>query len=664
MSATTATALRYCLLALSLTGFFTLAACNGTALATLTATAAPTPFLTYRVNLVGVTLQKSSSTGSTSVNLFPTSTTVDLAKLANLSEVLGVATVEKGNYTSALVTVDYSGAVIIADNGTATGVTLKPVNASGGALGQVTLTLNLDSANPLSITKDQTSRLALNFDLAASNVVDVGNGTVTVTPMMLASALPIDSNPVRIRGQVQGISTSTDSSTNTTSLSFTSTIIPFDGASASTGNLPINPSDATTYEINGTPSTGAIGQTQFAKLANGTWAVAYGTFTSGASSTSTTDTTATTDTTGTTTGTTGSTSSQDISFSAASILAGSSVQGSGLDRITGVVTSIDGNAATVSGATLMTSAGIAEYVSGTTTVTIGASTAVTTPQQSSASETNTTAQISVGSVVNAFGTASVAGSGNVALDATAGRVRLDESSAWGTVAVVPDTTTGAVAGAVTITLADLDGRSVSAFNFGGTGGSSGVNSSSDDYVVSITGALTLSNLTEVGQPLQATGTITPFGSAGTTVAGSTTPDFVATGLLDPTTILAELVVNWGAGTPTPFNAYSSSEIDLLIHNSSIGSQHIIQVGSQTIDFTTLVSDALIEPSTTSSAVVYAIGHTSTGTIDNYDTFGDFITALQADLNGTTLATSMTAQGVYDPTTYTITANNVTIYLNI
>jgi len=652
-----ATALRFCLLSLSLTGLVALAACNGTALATLTATASPTAFLTYRVNLVGVTLQNSSSTGSTSVNLFPTTTTVDLAKLANLSEVLGLATVKKGNYTSVLVTVDYTGAVIVADNGTATGVTLKPVNASGGAVGQVQLTLNLDSANQLSVTKNQTSRLALNFDLAASNIVDLSAATVTVTPMILASALPIDANLVRIRGQVQGISTSTDSSTNTTSLSYTSNVIPFDGASASTGNLPINPSDVTTYEINGTPSTGAIGQTQFQTLANGTWAVAYGTFTSGASSTTTTDTTDTTDTT--TIATTGSTSSQDISFSAAAILAGSSVQGSGSDRITGVVTAINGDAATVSGATLLTSAGAASYVSGTTTVTVGANTAVTLPQQSSASVANTTAQISVGSVVNAFGTATVAGSGDVDLDASAGRVRLDTSSAWGTVAVVPDTT----AGSVTIALADLDGRSVSAFNFAGTGGSAGVESTAANYVVSAAG-LNLANLTAVDQPLEATGTVTPYGSAGTTISGSATPDFVATSLLDPTTILAELVVNWGAGTPTPFNAYSSSEIDLLIHNSSIGTQHIIQSGSQTIDFTTLPSDVLIEPSTTSTSTVYAIGHTSTGTIDNYNTFADFITALQADLNGTTLATSMTVQGVYTAASYLITANNVTIYLNI
>jgi hypothetical protein len=659
MPTPTATALRFCLLALSLTGLVALAACNGTALATLTATASPTAFLTYRVNLLGVTLQNSSSTGSTSVNLFPTSTTVDLAKLANLSEVLGIATVKKGSYTSVLVTVDYTGAVIVADNGTATGVTLKPVNASGGAMGQVQLTLNLDSANQLSITKNQTSRLALNFDLAASNIVDLSTATVTVTPMILASALPIDSNLVRIRGQVQGISTSTDSSTNTTSLSYTSNVIPFDGATASTGNLPINPSDVTTYEINGTASTGAIGQTQFQSLANGTWAVAYGTFTSGASST-TTDTSGTTGTTDTTTiATTGSTSSQDISFSASAILAGSSVQGSGSDRISGVVTEINGDAATVSGATLLTSAGAVSYVTGTTTVTVGANTAVTLPQQSSASVANTTAQISVGSVINAFGTATVAGSGDVDLDAAAGRVRLDTSTAWGTVAVVPDTS----AGEVTIALADLDGRSVNAFNFTGTGGSSGVNSTTANYVVSAAG-LTLSNLTAVDQPLEATGTVTPYGSAGTTISGSATPDFVATSLLDPTTLLAELVVNWGAGTPTPFNAYSSTEIDLLIHNSSIGTQHIIQSGSQTIDFTTLPSDALIEPSTTSTSVVYAIGHTSTGTIDNYDTFADFITALQADLNGTTLATSMTVQGVYTAASYLITANNVTIYLNI
>jgi hypothetical protein len=309
-------------------------------------------------------------------------------------------------------------------------------------------------------------------------------------------------------------------------------------------------------------------------------------------------------------------------------------------------------------------------VSGTTTVTLSNATAVTLPAQSTSSVTNTIAQISVGSLVNVFGTATVEGSGNVTMDATAGRVRLDTTSAWGTLAVIPaanvDTATGVTAastGTLTIDLTDLGGRAVAPFDFAGTGGSGGVNSNPNAYVLS-TAALSLANLTIVGQPVELTGLVAPFGTAGETNSAVVTPDFVATTLLDPTTIPAELVVDWGAGTPTPFNSLSSTQIDLLRNNSSIGLQHTIQIGPQSIDFTLLASDPLIVPSTSTSAVVFAIGHTSTSTIDNFNTFADFITALQSDLNGATLATGMSVQGVYTTTSYTLTATNVTVYLNI
>jgi hypothetical protein len=107
------------------------------------------------------------------------------------------------------------------------------------------------------------------------------------------------------------------------------------------------------------------------------------------------------------------------------------------------------------------------------------------------------------------------------------------------------------------------------------------------------------------------------------------------------------------GTPTPFNSLSS-----------IGLQHTIQYGAQSIDFTTLLSDVLVVPSSSTSSVVYAIGHSSTSTTDSYHTFTNFITALQSDLNGTTLATAMTVEGIYTSASYPLTAASVTVYLNI
>src|ERR1700690_2184401 len=79
-----------------------LAACNGSAVVTLTATPSTDTFLAYRVGLVSVQLRTSS--GSSSVNVLPAGTTVDLARLVNLSEVIGASSsVQTGTFKQAVV---------------------------------------------------------------------------------------------------------------------------------------------------------------------------------------------------------------------------------------------------------------------------------------------------------------------------------------------------------------------------------------------------------------------------------------------------------------------------------------------------------------------------------------------------------------------------------
>ena len=58
--------------------FAALAACNGTAVVTLTSTASTDTFLAYRVGLTSIQLQTSS--GKTVAKALPSSTTVDLAR--------------------------------------------------------------------------------------------------------------------------------------------------------------------------------------------------------------------------------------------------------------------------------------------------------------------------------------------------------------------------------------------------------------------------------------------------------------------------------------------------------------------------------------------------------------------------------------------------------
>ena len=104
-----------------------LAACNGTAVVTLTATQLQNSFLAYRIALTSVQLQTSG--GKSSLKVLPAGTTADLAALGDVSEVLGAAAVAKGSYTSAVITVDFSNAQIVYDDGTVNGVALTAVGA-------------------------------------------------------------------------------------------------------------------------------------------------------------------------------------------------------------------------------------------------------------------------------------------------------------------------------------------------------------------------------------------------------------------------------------------------------------------------------------------------------------------------------------------------------
>jgi hypothetical protein len=590
-----------------------LAACNGTAVVTLTSTASTDNFLAYRVGLTAVQLQ--TSDGKSTLKVLPTGTMVDLANLTNVSEVLGAASVTKGTYTSALITLDYSSAQIVYDDGSVSGVALTPLGANGQAAGQISVTTTLDPSELFRITLKQSARLALDFKLAASNLVNVANKTVTITPLIAASAQPIDTKAVRIRGPIMGV--------NSTTLVFTSGVQPFDGSVSGLGQLAIAESDVTSFEVNGTSSTGAAGLAQLAGLSSGVLAVTYGTLTA-------VDTLSSTGAT---------TSSTDVAFAATQVLAGSSVQGSGFDRITGVVSARSGNTLTIEDATLIGNDATNTFIPGTTIVNIGPNTVITLFGQGT-TDFFTPLQVSVGSVIDAYGTVSTGNSGLATLDASAGRIRLNVTNVAGLV-------TEQGSGTLIINITSLGGRAVAAFDFVGTGADAG------QYSVA-TGTLDLSNAI-VGAPILATGSPSAF--------GTTVPNFTATSLLDPTTIQAELVVDWGAGTVAPFVTFDGTQIDLDARNNGIGQRHEIQVGAQNIDVVGLTSDPLITPSVSGSSALFAIGHSVSGTVENFNSYAAFITQLQSELDGTTLAEGLTALGQYTASTFAFSATSMTLVLN-
>jgi hypothetical protein len=579
------------------------AGCSGSTVVTMTATASSDPLIAYRVGLASVQLRTAG--GKTAFSVLPAQTTVDFTKTIDLSEVLGVAAVPKGTYAGALIMLDYSAAQIIYDDGSAGGVALAPVGADGLALGLVSVSVALDPSDPIHSAAKQVERLSLNFNLAASNLINLSRNTITVTPLIAASTQPIDAKQVRIRGPLAGTAGSI----------LTSGVMPFDGTTAGLGRLSIESSNTTTYEINGFVSTGAAGQARLAALPANTLMTTFGTLTGTAASGAT--------------------------FAASQVLADGTVQGFGLGQVSGTVSARSGATLGIENATLMQNGGAAALVPGTTIVIVGANTPVTFFGQGAAAAISPQL-ISVGSVIEAFGTESKTSTGQILLDAGAGRVRLDPASASGYV-------TAQGTQALTLNLSTLGGRATSAFDFAGSGADPrryGVN----------TGNLNLTN-SIAGAPVIVTGFPNAFAAPA--------PNFTATTLLDPSTIQAQLVLDWSAGTAAPFSSFDSSAIVIDMAKGGLGLRHRIQIGSQIVDLAGLSSNPAITPATGSSTAsqLYSIGHASSASVENFDTYGAFITRLRSELNGTTLAKRMTAVGQYTASTSAFSATSMTLFLN-
>jgi hypothetical protein len=626
-----------------------LSACNGTAVVTLTSTPSTDNFLAYRVGLTAIELQTSG--GTSSLKVLPSGTTVDFVNLLNFGEVLGAAGVAKGTYTSAVMTLDFSNAQIVYDDGSLDGVALTPLNASGQPAGQMSVTATLDTTQPFRITLKQSAALAIVFSMGASNLINVTNKTVTVTPMVGASAMPIDTKQVRIRGPIMGV--------NSTGLTFTSGVEPFDGTVVGLGQLSITQSDTTTFEINGQPSVGTAGLSGLSGAGGGALAVSYGTLTAADTITAPTATTTTT------------TSSSNVTFLATQVLAGSSVQSAGVDRVSGVVSARSGNTLSLEDATLLGADGTNTFIPGATLVNMGPNTVVTAFGQTMA-QFFTAQEVSVGAVIDAFGTATNTSSGTASLDASAGRIRVNSSTVSGLVTQVISTTGST--GEFVLNLASLGGRSISGFDFIGTGAAPAQFSVSapitTDAAATTTGsavttAFDLSSVT-VGAPVVLSGFTNAFGAAPPNFSATPPPvtaDTIAGTLIDPTVIQAQLVVDWGSGTSTPFISFDASSIDLDVHNAAIGQRHFIQVGAQLFDLSGLSQDPMISPNASATAQLFSIGHAVSSTTENFNTYAAFIAQLQTELNGSVLATGMTVSGVYTASNFAFSATGITLFLN-
>jgi hypothetical protein len=632
---------------------------SGTAMVTLTDM--PGDFLGYMVNVVSLTMTRADGT---TVETVPVTTTVDFAQLVNLSEVVSAKQVPEGSYSTVAMTLDYSSAKIVVDNG-AGGITVPAANIINGTTksalvsphSQVTLTLQLPAGTPLVISRGTVANLALDFNLSASNTVapsTIDSTTmasavmVTVNPVLVASLTPDLTKQVRVRGPLVSV-TNTSSQT-----SYTVDVRPFFTASddEDRGQVVVYTNSTTAFTINGTSSTGNAGLTALAALPVGTMTLATGVF----------DTTARVFTAaqvfaGTVTARSGNVLTVSHGFleprdgggvSGGEVMSGAAGSSMGDTTMSNgtMGKTMGGN---TMGNTMGTSMGSGDEVGefeGQVLVTVASATTVTEDGQSG---TFGPQDISVGQHLQAFGTFGTDSSGNRTLDASAGSVRLMITRAWGQF-------TSAAGGVVTMSLQALDGRQPATFNFAGTGSSSANDATASAYTVSVPAALPLPTLT-AGFPIQFDGFVTPFGSA--------PPDFAAVTLVNFATANARLHLEWEQSGPTaPFVA-PLSVTNVMMSQAMLQSatEHVIWIGPVKEDPASVTSGISFVPNTAASHMLFAIGHRMSWDFQVYMSFSDFIKALTGDLNGTPALQAVEAEGPYDLSTGVMTVNFMAVVLS-
>src|SRR6266702_8027210 len=568
----------------------------------------PGDFLTYTVDVTSLTLVKADGTF---VQTLPQRTRVDFAQIVDLTEFMTGATIPAGSYVSATLNVDYTNADIRVDDGNGVPVPVAPANIldrQGVQVTTLSMSVQFDNARQLVIAPLRPSLLDLDFNLAASNFVDMSgiNPVVTVNPLLVADVNPDAPKPHRIRGPLDRVDVQAGS--------FTLILRPFNLLQGDHGRVAFLTDSNTTYEIDQTSFRGSAGLSALAAKAQLTATVAVGTL--------------------------------DLTsrrFIATEVIAGTSVSFGASDVLTGnVISRSSGTTFVVKGAELVRSNGTLIFRD-TVTVTVASGTTKVIKQGTVG--TFATGDISVGQRVTVLGNLTNATVGATTMDASSGLVRLLVTQLNGSVNNV-------VGNTVAMTLARIDGRSIGLFNFAGTG-PTGTDANPSSYQVA-TGALPLTGITS-GTPLKVRGFVKPFGQA------TATDDFHAITLIDVTNAPATLVVGWPLLEPAPFQLPFPANGSTVVNLTNAGSLHDIFRGGVDTQLSTAAADAPTVQAINPARGLFVIG--DNGTVTVYTRLSAYQAALQADLAAGRQARSFVASGgTYFDAARRLTANAMAVAL--
>ena len=626
---------------------------SGYGVAWVTVGTVPNPvFTSYVVTLDSVSV--TDEIGNTYTAL-ATPQPVDLVKLRDVRELWGSGTVPNNNYKTATITIDYTNAAIfVLVNGVPQRAAV--IGTNGAAVTTRQVVVNLDPGQPLVLTPsystDNAQLVAINFDLLASNLVNLGTSpaTVTVSPFLTVALAPPDQELIRVRGPLVNSSAALNT--------YTISERPFYDQASGVGELTLFSSPSTIYTLDGSAYQGLTGFTTLSQLPAGvTVTESFTTF----------------EPTATTTAFAGK-------FNSVYVVGGNSLQSTLTENISGDVIAISTNAttgvetltlrgATVYGQLFALQEGYFGYQVSDAQLLIGPSTVVTEDDLASTAGLSYKS-IAVGAHVEAVGsgytctgTCGTSGLGVWSIDATSastGKVRLLQTPIYGKLQAES-------AGSITLALQTISYWPVSDFNFSGNGSASAGTPNPGVFSVSVPGGSTLTGL-GVGSPVLASGLVNGFGQA--------PPDFLASTVTSGTSVPATLHAEWTqGGTLTPFIGLTSQGFQIDLSNPNLASA-VLQSGPSSVALNTLTASPQIVATSTPLSIVgqplfsphYAYSTISNvasvlvPTVSVYTRFGSFVPNFTQAITTATPVYEVTASGTYDQATNQFVANTVSVVL--
>ena len=603
----------------------------------ITLTSEPGHFASYIVTIAAIELTRDDGT---IVQLPTINQRVDLANLSTYANLLEAPAVQTGKYISATLILDYTAPDIrVKLNGAVYPTTLYDGTTQTTPAG-ATMVVQFDVNHPFVINDQQSSVLAIDLDLDASNIIgpnNAGSFQVTVKPFWNVTSQPAYDKPVFARG----LYVLADVKNN----NFVMNVRPLhDLVNNPFGALKVNVNDQTYYNVNGAVYTGAAGLAAVNSLQNvyaNLQIAAYGPPTGNPFADLSTITPV---------------------FTATQVYVGQSLENALEDQITGFVSAIAGNVLTVRGAAFVDRIGDFGFAE-TVPVTVGPNTLYSTDGVANAKPT--LSSISVGQVITVLGVSSNNGKvlDPTAFDATGALVPGPEVRIQNT-PLLATFGSAASASTATVNLLTIDGYEPAQVDFSTTGSP---NADPANYVITTPTDLTG---TAPGTVLDINGLTTAFGQGA--------PYFTASSVAPDTR--QELIIEWaGGGSANPFVAVDQNGITVNLDDAALrtassatvgtptGRAVVVQGPKQNYDLLQAnpppnPAQMVISYNTTDAQhpPLFGVGSLAAGAYLDSNS-GSFATHTQTiSKSGTVPFMKLVAYGQYDPTSGTFSASRITL----